>query len=187
MEEPQSSTPSQKTRSCASGAWLRSVLKSHRHHHPTDCTKDSQIPSGRALGRPVAFHSPSVLLKDTLRPREIPSGERRWCAIGWSERKLARAKEDLQKTSREFLRSEPHLHDVDGACQCRSIMRNALDRFPIIDPMFTVEQWSEQIFNWDRMESVLGLAGMTKQLQDAFEPFKVIAQDPLRTLSSSDT
>ena len=35
---------------CGSGDWLRFTLKSHRHHHPTDCNQASQISPGGASG-----------------------------------------------------------------------------------------------------------------------------------------
>ena len=86
MEEPLSPGPSPKIQIYASGGRLRFILKSH-HHHPTDCTCASQIPPGRAgSGRPTAFQSPSVHVKDTSKTREIHSGERRWCVVGCSGR-----------------------------------------------------------------------------------------------------
>ena len=50
MDVLQSPTPSPKTRICASGDRLRFILKTHRHHHPTDCTKISQSSPGWASG-----------------------------------------------------------------------------------------------------------------------------------------
>ena len=55
--------------------------------------------------------------------------------------------------SRELLlRSEPHFHDVDGACQWISVKQKAVERLLIVDPKFTAEQWSEQMkFGWNRV------------------------------------
>ena len=50
LEEPQSPTPIPKTGICASGDRLRFILKSHRRHHPTECTQASQMPPSRASG-----------------------------------------------------------------------------------------------------------------------------------------
>ena len=50
------------------GVRLRSILRPHRHHHPT------QIP--------IAFPS-SENEKDNVEPLEIPIGERRWYVVGY--------------------------------------------------------------------------------------------------------
>ena len=50
----------------------------------------------RSIGGPVAFQSPSVFHKDTSKPRESHTGEKRWFVVGYSG-KLARAKDDLQR------------------------------------------------------------------------------------------
>ena len=73
MEEPQSSTPSPKSPICASGDWLRSILKSDRHHRPTHCTQANQV---------------------------LPKSHR-WKTLvynGLERKKFARAKDDLQRT-----------------------------------------------------------------------------------------
>ena len=66
--------------------------------------------------------------------------------------------------SQEFwsvLRSEPHVHDVDGACQL----------------CFVIKYWSETL-NWDRIEFLLRLADtrMTTERQHTVELIKVIAR-----------
>ena len=61
----------------ALGDRLHFILKSHRHHQPTDCTQASQISLGQASGDRLLFQSPSVHGKDTSQPRKIHMGERR--------------------------------------------------------------------------------------------------------------
>ena len=118
---------------------------------PSDRLHPGQPDSARPrIGRPVAFQSPSVLRKDTSKPREIPIDERRWFSIGKGERNSNEPK----MTSKEFTRvprSEPHFHDVDGACQWSSVTQKVLERFTkhrpevhrrtIVGTIFIGETW----------------------------------------------
>ena len=60
----------------ALGDLLPFILKSHRHHQPTDCTQARPDFAWPGIGGPNAFQSPSVHGKDTSQPRKIHMGER---------------------------------------------------------------------------------------------------------------
>ena len=92
----------------------------------------------------------------------------------------------MPKAFRRVLRSEPHFHDVDSACQWCSVTQKFRERFPNIDPKFAVEQWVEQFLNRVQMESVGRLAGLTTTLQYFFEVCKVIARGRFGTTSCSN-
>ena len=98
------------------------LLKSHRHHHPTDCTQASRIPpSQESGGRLLSSHHQCT--GKTSKPHE-------------------------PKKSKEFTRaprSDPHFHDFDGACLWTSITQKKRTRLPNIDPKFTAEPWLEQL------------------------------------------
>ena len=42
------------------------------------------------------------------------------------------------------LRSDPHVHDVDGACQWRIVIQKVWKRLSLIDPNITATEWLEQ-------------------------------------------
>ena len=121
------------TRICASGDRLRSILKSHRHHCPIDCTRASQIPSGGALGDRLPSSHHQCTGKTHRNRVKFSIGEKKsWYTIGNSEINSHEPK----MISKEFagvLSSEPHVHDVDGARPKRKF-----------DTKFAAEQWLEQ-------------------------------------------
>ena len=96
------------------------------------------------IGGPIAFQSPSIHGKVTSKPHEIQSGERRWYVVGYSERDSQRP----MMISKEFtiiMRSEPYVHDVDGACQWCLAIQKVRERFPNFDLRFTSKQRLEQL------------------------------------------
>ena len=126
MKEPQSPTLSSRTRICASGDRLRFVSKSHRHHHPTECTQASQIPPGRGT--------------DGLsEPLEIHIGDGRWCTVGVQRKKFARAKGDLQIIHK---RCKIRATFSRGGWRLSMVFRNTESLGKV--PKFTAEQWLER-------------------------------------------
>ena len=110
---------------------------------PTDrLHPDSARPGD--IGRPVAFRSPLVCSTETHRNLEIHIRERRWCVVGDSEI-ISHDPKIIAKGLARVLRSEPHFHDVDGACQWRFVIQKVWERLSDIDPKFTAEQWPEQL------------------------------------------
>ena len=183
MEKPQS--PRLEDPDLCIGRQGAFILKSHRHH-TFDRLHTGQPHSRPGIGRPIAFQSPSVHGKDTSKPCELLIGERRWYTIDYSERNSPEPKMISNEFAR-ILRSEPNFHDVDGACLWRLVVQKVRERLPNIDPNVTAEKWLEQLkLGSNRVRLRLAGTRMTTARQHAVALFKVIAQDPLRTLSSSN-
>ena len=150
--EPQSPTSSRKTWVCASRNRLRFILKSHRHHRPTDCTQASQFPLDKQAGH----------RKGTSKQREILIADRRWFSIGCSVTII--------------LENQSHISTTLMA----PVIQKVREVFPNINPKCTVEKWPEQFLLGShrvRFETCWS----NDNTPAFFEPFKVIAHDQLRT------
>ena len=134
VEDPQSPWPGSKIQSFASGDRLCFILKPHRFHHATDCNQGSRIPAWRASGyrllSSLGSHWKSISAKDDGK------------AVGYTEN--SHEPKMISKAFTMGLRSEPHFHDVDGACHWQLVKQKFRNRFSKIEPNITAGQWLEQ-------------------------------------------
>ena len=94
---------------------------------PPDRLHPCQPHSARpGIERPVASLSPKKE-EDTSGPLEIAVGERRWYVVDHNEATSHEPKRISNECAR-VLRPEPHVHDVDGACQWRLVKQTDRDR-----------------------------------------------------------
>ena len=83
---------------------------------PPDRLYPGQLDSARrGIGRPIAYQPPKVHEKDKSKPLDILIGEGRRYDVGYSERN-SHEPFLISKECTRVQRSEPHFHDVDGAC-----------------------------------------------------------------------
>ena len=87
--------------------------------------------------------APSVHRKDTSKRCEIHIGERRWYYVCHCERDSHEPK-NISKLFTRTPRSEPHFHDIDGACHLCLVIQTVRERFPKMDQKFTAEHVLEQ-------------------------------------------
>ena len=139
--------------------WLRFTLKSHRHHHPTDCNQASQISPGGASGdRSDGF---PVSIGALARHMETTRNSFSWktlVCISTQRKIFGRAKGDLQR-----------IHDSSNIRATFPWRRQRLSM---------VSRRSPPNSSWNMWE---------RAFHHIFDLFKVIGQDQLWTLRSSNT